>query len=349
MESELIFERGTPPNTVYTFKHALVQDAAHSSLLRSSRQQLHAQIAGALETHSPELMDTAPELFAQHYAEAGMIEKSVFYWGEAGRRSAARSAIAEAAAQFHKGLEQLAMLPDTPERQRQELELRSGLGAVSMVWKGFAAPETGQAYARAAYCGSSPVPSEFLQVPMGSLSITCPRQIRCGAARMRPVAASEPLAATILAGSLRGTSPGMNLMLRRPVRFSSRSHLEQVLAHRFDVPLLACPPSGLELIRMCLAQVFPGMFCSFSAFRTRHWRGEPRSHARLGRLAHPPSLALSLATGATLSSFADHATPGAVDRRAGCASREQGFLTGVPMEPSAGAGPRSIAAMWRRE
>ena len=110
--SELVFQRGTPPDAVYIFKHALVQDAAHGSLLRSSRQQLHAQIADALETHFPELMDSQPELFAQHYAEAGLVEKSVAYWGKAGRSSAARSAMAEAAAQLQKGLDQLALLPD---------------------------------------------------------------------------------------------------------------------------------------------------------------------------------------------------------------------------------------------
>ena len=108
--SELVFQRGAPPDAVYTFKHALVQDAAHGSLLRSSRQQLHAQIADALETHSPELMDSQPELFAQHYAEAGLVEKSIAFWGQAGRRSAARSAMAEAVAQYQKGLDQLDLL-----------------------------------------------------------------------------------------------------------------------------------------------------------------------------------------------------------------------------------------------
>jgi predicted ATPase len=77
--SELVFQRGTPPDAVYSFKHALVQDAAHGSLLRSSRQQLHAQIAEALETHFPELPHSQPELLAQHYAEAGLVEKSVFF------------------------------------------------------------------------------------------------------------------------------------------------------------------------------------------------------------------------------------------------------------------------------
>jgi class 3 adenylate cyclase len=108
--SELVFERGQPPEAVYSFKHALVQDAAHGSLLRNTRQQLHAQIAGALEAHWPELMDIQPELFAQHYADAGIIEKSVAYWSKAGHRSAARSAMAEAAAQFQKALDQLARL-----------------------------------------------------------------------------------------------------------------------------------------------------------------------------------------------------------------------------------------------
>ena len=73
--SELVFQRGTPPDACYSFKHALVQDAAHDSLLRSTRQQLHAQIAEALEAHSHELMDSQPELFAQHYAEAALVEK----------------------------------------------------------------------------------------------------------------------------------------------------------------------------------------------------------------------------------------------------------------------------------
>ena len=144
--SELVFQRGTPPDAVYIFKHALVQDAAHDTLLRATRQQLHAEIAQALETHSPEIMESQPELLAQHYAEAGLVEKSIAFWAKAGHRSTARSAMAEAAAQFQRGIDQLALLPDTPERQRQELEFFSALGAVLQVVKGFAAPETGSAY-----------------------------------------------------------------------------------------------------------------------------------------------------------------------------------------------------------
>jgi predicted ATPase len=170
--SELVSQRGTPPEAVYVFKHALVRDAAYGSLLRDTRRQLHAQIAAALEVNSPELIDIEPEIFAQHYAEAGLVEKSVAYWGLAGRRSVARSAMAEAAAQLQKGLDELALLPDSPERQRQELELRSALGAVLAVVKGFAAPETDRAVQES--CGSSWI---LLQSSLGCLTgilaVTC--------------------------------------------------------------------------------------------------------------------------------------------------------------------------------
>lgn len=147
--SELVFQRGTPPDSVYSFKHALVQDAAHGSLLRSARQQLHARIAAALEAHSPELMDSQPELFAQHYAEGGLVEKSVTYWSKASRRSVARSAMAEAAEQLRKGLDQLALLPDTPERQSEELKLHLALAGSLTVVKGYAHPEVAASYSRA--------------------------------------------------------------------------------------------------------------------------------------------------------------------------------------------------------
>jgi predicted ATPase len=103
VDAGLIFQRGAPPSAGYLFKHALVQDAAYGTLLRRTRQQLHARIAASLENLSPELMDTQPELFAQHYAYAGLVEKSVAAWGKAGRRSVARSAMAEATAQLQRG------------------------------------------------------------------------------------------------------------------------------------------------------------------------------------------------------------------------------------------------------
>ena len=192
--SELVSQRGTPPDAVYTFKHALVQDAAHGTLLRDARRQLHAQIAEALKADFPELLDSQPELLAQHYAEAGLIEKSVACWSKAGQRSIARSAMAEAAAHFQKGLDQLALLPDTPERQRQELEFRVSLGAVLQAVKGLAAPETGDAWARARnlwdQLGS---PAEFLRIPLWAIELShVPRRARFGAGLGRGFAATQP-------------------------------------------------------------------------------------------------------------------------------------------------------------
>jgi predicted ATPase len=166
--SELVFQRGAPPDAVDSFKHTLVQDTAYGSLLRSSRQQLHAQIAAALETQSPELMETQPELFAQHYAEAGLVEQSVAYWSRAGRRSAARSAMAEAAAQIQKGLDQLALLPDSSQRQQQELEFCSAVGAALRFTKGQATAEMGRAFSRGRELWEQlGYPSQFLHIPYG--------------------------------------------------------------------------------------------------------------------------------------------------------------------------------------
>ena len=231
LASELVFQRGTPPNAVYVFKHSLVQDAAHASLLRSTRQQLHAQIADALETHFPELMENQPELLAQHYAEAGLVEKSVAYWGQAGRRSAARSAMVEAVAQLQKGLDQLVLLPDNRQRQQQELEFWSALGAALRFVKGQATPEMGRAYARARQLweqlGS---PSEFLHIPYGESFYCIYRGEFDLAQRLDEDLLRLSRERKDSAGLVLGhASSGRTLIYAG--RFAlSRSHLEQVLA-----------------------------------------------------------------------------------------------------------------------
>ncbi len=147
--AELIFRRGTPPETHYAFKHALVRDAAHESLLKSRRQQLHASIGRALEEHFPETQDMEPELLARHYTEAGLLEQAVEYWRRAGEQALARSAMAEAVTHLTEGLSVLQDLAQGQDRQRHELRLQLALGQASIAGKGFAAPETGRAYARA--------------------------------------------------------------------------------------------------------------------------------------------------------------------------------------------------------
>jgi predicted ATPase len=110
--SGLLFARGTPPESMYTFKHALVQDAVYDTLLRSRRQEWHARIATVLESRFPEVAEQQPDLVAQHCTQAGLIERAVLHWDKAGRKSALRSAMTEAAAQVRRGLELLATLHD---------------------------------------------------------------------------------------------------------------------------------------------------------------------------------------------------------------------------------------------
>jgi predicted ATPase len=145
----LLFVRGTPPDATYLFKHALVQDAAYGSLLRSRRQRLHARIVAALEERFSEIVQAQPALLAHHCAKAGLAEQAVTYAHRAAQQAVARSAMAEAVAQLHLGLGMLAGLPDDVARRRQELALQTTLGVPLIAIKGMAAPEVGQAYARA--------------------------------------------------------------------------------------------------------------------------------------------------------------------------------------------------------
>jgi TOMM system kinase/cyclase fusion protein len=147
--AEFLYQQGLPPQAKYRFKHALIQDAAYQSLLKSTRQQYHQRIAQVLEAQFPETVTTQPELLAHHYTEAGLIAQAIPYWQQAGQRALERSAHLEAVAHLTQGLEVLATLPDTPERAQQELDLQTTLGPALMVTKGMGAPEVLQAYARA--------------------------------------------------------------------------------------------------------------------------------------------------------------------------------------------------------
>ena len=147
--AELLYQRGRPPRARYIFKHALIQDAAYTSLLKSTRQQYHQQIAQLLEARFPETVAAEPELLAHHYTEAGCHEQAVGYWQQAGTRALQRSANVEAIAHVQRGLGLLPMLPDTPQRTQHELDLLTTLGPALMVTKGFATPEVVQAYKRA--------------------------------------------------------------------------------------------------------------------------------------------------------------------------------------------------------
>ena len=149
VESGLVFRRGDPPHATFLFKHALVQDAAYSTLLRSQRQELHARIGRVLEERFPEITAAQPELVAYHFTEAGVPRRAIEWWRRAGERALARSANVEAASHLMNGITAVHTLPAEPERDRLELALSVPLGSATRAVKGQGAPETLREFKRA--------------------------------------------------------------------------------------------------------------------------------------------------------------------------------------------------------
>jgi predicted ATPase/class 3 adenylate cyclase len=147
--AELVFGRGEPPDAVYAFKHVLVQETAYNAVLRERRAELHGRIARTLAADFPEVLENQPELIAQHCTEAGLDEEAVEFWREAGELAIARSASHEAVAHLQSALDILARFPESRHRDKTELGLQTSLGGALIGARGFAAPETGRAFARA--------------------------------------------------------------------------------------------------------------------------------------------------------------------------------------------------------
>ncbi|TCK35378.1 tetratricopeptide repeat protein [Paraburkholderia sp. BL8N3] len=124
VDAELVFRCGTPPDAEYTFKHALVQDAAYSSLLRERRQKLHARIAVELENHFFDAVERQPEILAEHCAHAGLMEKAAQLWRRAGHSSAKRAAHREASVLFEKALTAYAALPSSADTIGEIIDVR---------------------------------------------------------------------------------------------------------------------------------------------------------------------------------------------------------------------------------
>jgi class 3 adenylate cyclase/predicted ATPase len=168
VDAELVYQRGTPPLATYLFKHALIQEAAYQSLLRSTRQQFHQRIAQVLEVQFPMLVETQPELVAQHYTAAGFAEQAVPYWQRASQQASDRSADLEAISHLTTGIELLKTLPETPEHTQQALMLHIALGAALQMAKGQAAPEVEHAYTQArALCQQVGETPELVPVLLG--------------------------------------------------------------------------------------------------------------------------------------------------------------------------------------
>lgn len=145
----LVFQHRAGRTATFLFKHALVQNAAYSTLLRSTRQKLHQRIAEVLESAFAEIATAQPELLAHHYTEAGLSRKAADCWLNAGKQALARSALAEAIARLRRGLDILAKTEEGTDRLRLELEFQLALGKALIATKGHAAPITGEVFARA--------------------------------------------------------------------------------------------------------------------------------------------------------------------------------------------------------
>ena len=165
VRSELIFCRGEVPQAIYTFKHALVRDAAYSGLLKSRRAALHATIADAFEQRFPEIVEAQPETLAHHLTEAGLFEKAGEYWLRAGKKAAMRSANLEAIAHAQRGIETLGHMVDGAGKDRLELDFQLALGPCLIATQGPASNSAVATFARAReLCERLGDPPEHLQV-----------------------------------------------------------------------------------------------------------------------------------------------------------------------------------------
>ena len=148
-EADIIYRVGISPFVRFAFKHVLLRDAIYDSLLRSKRQQIHADIATILKRDFPELSENQPEVLAYHYQEAGNHQLAIRCWFESGQRALSRSANVEAIANFRKALQLLNALPETPQRTEQEIDIQLALGIPLIAVQGYAASDTYEAFSRA--------------------------------------------------------------------------------------------------------------------------------------------------------------------------------------------------------
>jgi predicted ATPase len=329
VEAELLYQRGLPPQTTYIFKHALIQDAAYQSLLKSRRQQLHQQIAQVVADRFPETVETQPELLAHHYTEAGFTEQAIPYWQRAGERATQRSAYAEAISHFTTGRELLTTLPDTPARAQQELTLHVALGNLLQATRGYGAPEVEGIYARAReLCRQVGDPPQLLPVLRGLLMFYLVRGQLHTARELGEQSLS--LAQRLHdSASLVWSHGHLGMTLFYSGEFvPSREHLEHGVAlydpqqYRALASLSGRADSGV--VSLCYATWCLGMLGYLDQAMQRSHEALTLAHA----LAHPLSLALAIAFAALLHQLRRE-RPAAQERTEECLAlaREQGFAS----------------------
>jgi predicted ATPase len=149
VDVQLLYQQGVHPKTIYTFKHALIQDIAYQSLQKSDQNLYHQRISNVMIERFPEIVENQPELLAQHFFEADMPSKAVDWWLRAGHHAIQQSANTEAIGHLEMALRLLANLPDSPENRHRELVAQMSLGPALCATRGYAAVEVERAFGRA--------------------------------------------------------------------------------------------------------------------------------------------------------------------------------------------------------
>jgi serine/threonine protein kinase/tetratricopeptide (TPR) repeat protein len=168
VRAEILYAKGRAPRCEYIFKHALLEDAAYNSMIKSKRQQFHRRIAETMEARFPQTAVAQPEMLARHFTEAGLPEKAIEYWLKAGQRSLERSAVREAIGHLTTGLALLNTLGESGERDARELRFLTALGPAYITSRGYAAPEVGPTLLRACeLCQKIDAPQQLFGIMLG--------------------------------------------------------------------------------------------------------------------------------------------------------------------------------------
>jgi class 3 adenylate cyclase/predicted ATPase len=293
--SGLIHLRGTSAVTTFAFKHALVRDAAYSTLLRSKRNILHARIAEVLCNRFPETAASQPELVAYHFTAAGLTEAAVRWWFRAGERAVFRSANTEAVAHLSQARELLLTLSEEV-RARYELALETALGQATTELRGYAAPETLAVWKRArALLGPTSDPSRKFAVFYGLWAAAYVR----GETKIQQQVASEALEEAELLGDTAGLcvanrNLGTTLVMMGELQ-RGRQHLERArelydpeqhrpLMYRFGHDIGATALSHLTLVLYHLGHIDQAM--AMAARAVRHAEALKHPHTLVYTLGH---------------------------------------------------------------
>lgn len=307
---EIIERSGDTVHGEYTFKHALVQEAAYRSLIKSRRQHHHRLIAHALEEHFPEIVEAEPEMLAYHYAKANLGWQAIPYLQRAGEKASDRSSHVEAITHFERGLEQVRSLSDTGQRWQLEICLLIALGASLTATSGYGTKEVEQTYTHARdLCEQFGTPAQLFQSSYGLWRLHMLRAeydiaIKQGEYLLELAQRQDSTAFLIAAHRALGAT-----LFYRGYFDRARKHVESVIAMTGE------EDDSSTLIRDIYDVVDPRVTCRsyrswilwMQGFPDRARKESARAMRLAERLDHPFSIALALSFASWLEQFLGNA------------------------------------------